>query len=249
MITFDNVTKEYWLGRKHSVKALKDIHFTIKRGEFISIIGASGSGKSTLLALASLLDKPTTGEIFIDGKKTSTLSDKQRTNLRYDLCGFIFQFSSLVAALPVLDNVMLPLMLRGEKQVSLERRAVRLLAEVGISKRKAYQMPYQLSGGEQRRVAVARALLKEPPLLFADEPTSALDDETAKDLIQLFHQLNEKGTTILMVTHDKQLANEGTGIFEIKSGKLNNITEKWIKKESVRKQLIINEQLKNTYGN
>ena len=223
MISFEGVNKEYWLNRKRSIKALKNVNLNVNEGEFISIIGPSGSGKSTFLALASLLDKQTSGEIVIGGKKTSQLKDSERTNLRYDLCGFIFQFASLLPALPVLDNVMLPLLLRGEKRVLLQKKAIDLLVQVGLTEEQASHLPYQLSGGEQRRVAVARALLKEPTLLFADEPTSALDEDTAKDLIHLFHQLNDRGTTIIMVTHDKELAQEGTGLYEIKAGKLTSI--------------------------
>jgi putative ABC transport system ATP-binding protein len=220
MILFEDVTKQYILNRTRSIVALENINLRINKGEFVSIMGPSGSGKSTLLALASLLDKQTSGEIYLKGKKVSLLKDKERTNLRSILCGFIFQFASLTPALPVIDNVMLPLLLRGEKRENLETRALEILSDVGINDDYAYHQPYQLSGGEQRRVAVARALLKKPEMLFADEPTSALDERTAKDLIRLFHQLNEQGTTIIMVTHDKQLAKEGTSLIEIEDGKL-----------------------------
>jgi putative ABC transport system ATP-binding protein len=222
MIRFENVTKEYQLTRTRSIVALENINLEINSGEFVSVIGPSGSGKSTFLALASLLDKQTNGEIHLNGKRTSLLKDKDRTNLRYELCSFIFQFASLTPALPVIDNVMLPLLLRGEKRKSLEDRARTLLSDVGIKEEYVYHQPYQLSGGEQRRVAVARALLKRPAILFADEPTSALDEATAKDLIQLFHQINNQGTTIVMVTHDKTLAKQGTGLLEINNGKFLN---------------------------
>ncbi|MFN7251648.1 MAG: ABC transporter ATP-binding protein [Anaerobacillus sp.] len=219
MIRFENVTKEYRLTRTRSIVALENINLEINRGEFVSVIGPSGSGKSTFLALASLLDKQTNGEIHLNGKRTSLLKDKDRTNLRYELCGFIFQFASLTPALPVIDNVMLPLLLRGEQRKNLEERARTLLSDVGIKEEYVYHQPYQLSGGEQRRVAVARALLKRPAILFADEPTSALDEATAKDLIQLFREINKQGTTIVMVTHNKTLAKEGSGLLEIKNGK------------------------------
>lgn len=220
MITFKNVSKEYRINRLRKIVGLKNIDLKIDKGEFLTIIGPSGSGKSTFLALASLLDRPTTGEIFINGKETSFLKDLERTNLRYDLCGYIFQFASLMPALAVLDNVMLPLLLRGEKREKLEEKAKQLLSRVGLIEEQASHFPYQLSGGEQRRVAVARALLKEPLLLFADEPTSALDDKTAKDLIKLFQHLHDSGTTIMMVTHDKELAKVGTGVIEIRDGQL-----------------------------
>lgn len=218
MILFEDVTKEYRLSRTRSITALKNINLQIKKGEFVSIIGPSGSGKSTFLALASLLDKQTSGEIFLEGQRTTALKDRERTNIRFALCGFIFQFASLTPALPVIDNVMLPLLLRGEKRANLEVRAKELLDDVGIKAEYANHLPYQLSGGEQRRVAVARALLKQPKILFADEPTSALDERTAMDLMQLFHQIHGQGTTIVMVTHDKQLAKEGTSIVEINDG-------------------------------
>lgn len=220
MINFEDVTKKYQLTRSRSIVALNNVSIEIHKGEFISVIGPSGSGKSTFLALASLLDKQTNGEVYLNGNRTSLLKDKERTNLRYELCGYIFQFASLTPALPVIDNVMLPLLLRGKPRKDLEEQALKLLADVGLKDEYAYHQPYQLSGGEQRRVAVARALLKKPTILFADEPTSALDDGTARDLIRLFHKLHDQGTTIVMVTHDKDLAKEGTGVIEIRDGEV-----------------------------
>ncbi|RXI98431.1 ABC transporter ATP-binding protein [Anaerobacillus alkaliphilus] len=220
MIMFEDVNKEYFLTRRKSILALKNINFSINKGDFVSIVGPSGSGKSTLLALASLLDKQTSGEIWIDGTKTSQLKDSERTNLRFKLFGMIFQFASLTPGVPLLENVMLPLLLRGEKRQHLEARALSLLQTVGIKEDYTSHLPYQLSGGEQRRVAVARALLKRPEVLFADEPTSALDAVTAKEITNLFQRLNQQGTTIIMVTHDRQLAKEGTSLLEIKDGEL-----------------------------
>lgn len=220
MITIENVTKEYRLTRKKSIVALRDINLRFAWGEFVSVVGPSGSGKSTLLALASLLDRQTSGEIWINGTRTSQLKDKERTNLRFDLFGMIFQFASLTPGVPILENVMLPLLLRGKKKQHLIERALSLLETVGLKEAYASHLPYQLSGGEQRRVAIARALLKQPKVLFADEPTSALDDHTAKEVIMLFHKLNKLGTTIIMVTHDRQLANEGTTLVEMKDGTL-----------------------------
>lgn len=223
MIRFVNVAKEYRINRLKNTLALKNINVHIKKGDFLSIIGPSGSGKSTFLALAGLLDRQTAGEIFINNKEISLLKDRERTNLRYDLCGYVFQFSSLLPALSILDNVMLPLLLRGEKSEKIRAKSEYLLSQVGLTEQQVSQLPYQLSGGEQRRAAVARALLKEPQLLFADEPTSALDDNTAKDLLKLFHQLHLNGTTIIMVTHNIELAKEGTGLMEIRDGRLLNV--------------------------
>ena len=221
MIKFEEVTKQFFITRSRFVVALKNINVAIEKGEFVSIVGPSGSGKSTLLALAGLLDKQTSGEIYLNGVKTSLLKDNQRTFMRYDLCGFLFQFASLTPAVPVLENVMLPMLLRGEKKESLEEQAKELLEKVGIKKEYFNHMPYQLSGGEQRRVAAARALLKKTTILFADEPTSALDDATASEMMQLFRELHLHGTTIVMVTHDKKLAKLGTSVLKIENGSLS----------------------------
>ncbi|MCT8137508.1 ABC transporter ATP-binding protein [Anaerobacillus sp. CMMVII] len=222
MILFEDVSKEYYLSRSRSIVALKNINIKIDKGEFVAIIGPSGSGKSTFLALASLLDKQTSGEVYLAGNKISNIKDKERTKLRFKLCSFIFQFASLTPALPVIDNVMLPLLLMGEKREAIEEKAKQLLMDVGIKKEYINHLPYQLSGGEQRRVAVARALIKQPQILFADEPTSALDEGTAQEIIQYFHQLHQQGTTIIMVTHDKQLAREGTTLVKITDGMIDN---------------------------
>lgn len=220
MILFEGVSKEYRLNRRRSVLALKNINFHVEKGEFISIIGPSGSGKSTFLALASLLERQSAGEIVINEKTTTSMKEYERTRLRYELCGYIFQFASLMPDISIIDNVMLPLLLMGKKRSQLEERALEMLEQVGIKNDQATKLPYQLSGGEQRRVAAARALLKEPLLLFADEPTAALDDETAADLLGLFHQFHQKGTTILMVTHNKEIAKGGTRLLEIRDGEL-----------------------------
>lgn len=220
MIIFDKVSKDYRLTRKRSIVGLKEVNFSVGKGEFLSIIGPSGSGKSTFLALAGLLDQPTTGEITLNNIKTSQLRERERTDLRHQLCGFVFQFASLMPSLSAIDNVMLPLLLRGKAKEKIEEKAMELIRKVGLSEEQANHLPYQLSGGEQRRIAVARALLKQPQLLFADEPTSALDERTAIEIIDLFHGLHQKGTTICMVTHDKQLAKVGTKLLEINDGSL-----------------------------
>lgn len=219
MIEVKNVVKEYKIGRERIVKALDGISLTIEKGSFVSIMGPSGSGKSTLLALMGLLDVPTSGEIYFDGVETSPLKDKERTKIRFEKAGFIYQFSSLMPTLSAYENILLPVLLEKKATKEEEEWAMSLLKKVGLEEQKDH-LPYQLSGGQQRRVALARSLINHPKILFADEPTGALDAKTAADMMAIFQDIHQQGTTIVMVTHDEKMAQYADTVISIIDGKI-----------------------------
>lgn len=197
---------------------LSNIHLEIEKGQSIAVVGESGSGKSTLISLLAGLDTPTSGSIFVDGKSLTAMSEDGRAMMRNLLVGFVFQSFQLLQGLTALENVMLPLELRGDKHA--KDYAVTLLNRVGLSKRISHT-PRQLSGGEQQRVALARAFVTQPALLFADEPTGNLDSNTGEMVIELLFQLNqENNTTLILVTHDQQLANRCNRIIRLSAGRL-----------------------------
>lgn len=219
MIEIKNVEKEYKIGRERIVKALDGVSLSIEQGSFVSIMGPSGSGKSTLLALMGLLDLPTSGEIYFDGVATSGLKDKERTKIRFEKAGFIYQFSSLMPTLSAYENVLLPVLLEKKATKEDEEWAMNLLKKVGLEEHMDH-LPYQLSGGQQRRVALARSLINRPKILFADEPTGALDAKTAKEMMGIFQDLHKQGTTIVMVTHDEKMAQYAEKVISIADGKI-----------------------------
>ena len=200
---------------------LKDIHFNIKSSESVAIIGASGSGKSTLLSLLAGLDTPSQGSVILNGEELSQLNEEQRAFLRQEKIGFIFQSFHLITSLTALDNVMLPLELKGDQQS--RSKAMLLLDRVGLKQRYDH-LPLQLSGGEQQRVAIARAFAGEPDILFADEPTGNLDQQSGENIIQLLFDLNsEQGTTLILVTHDMQLASACQRFLQLDFGHLTEL--------------------------
>ena len=204
MIRLVDVVKEF--DGKRKVRALDGINLHIERGEMVALVGPSGSGKSTLLNLIGTLDRPTSGEIYLDGQRLSTLSDDELTLLRRDKIGFIFQFFNLLPSLTCLENVALPLHLRGWKKSQARERAEELLGLVGL-KHRLEHLPDELSGGERQRVAIARALSVYPPILLADEPTGNLDTKTGAEILDLIRDLHARlGATVLMVTHDPGVA-------------------------------------------
>ena len=216
MVRLTGVNKSY--KTPHGIiRALQSTDLTIGRGEFVAIMGPSGSGKSTLLSMIGLLAQPTKGSIELDGRETSRMNERERTKLRSEQIGFVFQFPSLVNTLDVRENVMLPKMLSGTVTEKDRRRADGLLAQVGLSGR-GNDRSYQLSGGEQRRVALARALMNDPALLLADEPTGALDEQTAREMIDLLRRVNAAGKTVVMVTHDYEMAQRAHRILTIRDG-------------------------------
>ncbi len=204
MISLTGVSK-YFDG-KRKVVALQAIDLTVGRGEMVSIVGPSGSGKSTLLNLIGGLDRPSAGEIRIDGQAIASLSDDDLTRLRRDKIGFVFQFFNLLPSLTCVENVALPLHLKGLPRKQIEKRARELLALVQLGERFDH-LPDELSGGERQRVAIARALAFSPPVLLADEPTGNLDTHTGCEILRLIHDLHDRlGATILIVTHDTSVA-------------------------------------------
>lgn len=202
---------------KIEVPALRGVDISIDSGEFVAIMGPSGSGKSTLLNMIGLLDAPTSGKLVIDGVEVSSLNENARADFRLRKLGFVFQFFSLLMELKAVENVALP-MIMDERRYD---RAGELLELVGIGER-AMHFPNELSGGQQQRVAIARALANEPAILLADEPTANLDTESSNQIVELFRELNDRGQTIVMVTHEPELGEKADRIIRIKDGKVVN---------------------------
>jgi ABC-type lipoprotein export system ATPase subunit len=217
MIEFRGVSKHYQMG-SNLVKALDDVHFTIEEGEFIAIRGPSGSGKSTLMHLLGFLDQPTKGEIYLDQKKLSEIGPNERAMIRSEKIGFVFQTFNLLPRLNVLKNVLLPLAYRRTSDIDKEK-VWAALDEVGMRER-AHHRPSQLSGGQRQRVAIARALINDPRIILADEPTGNLDSQTANTIMDLFKKLNEKGRTVIIVTHDAHIAQHSQRQIQVFDGKL-----------------------------
>ncbi len=204
MYEINNLTKHFKLG-KESVSVFEDISFSVKKGDWIALTGSSGCGKTTLLHLLGGLDKPTSGEIVYKGQNLVKMSPRKRSLLRRKNIGFIFQNFNLFPELNALENVLLPTIIARLPKAVARKKAVELLELVGLSHR-ADHRPAQLSGGEQQRIAIARALVMEPDILLADEPTGNLDDENSNEIMKLFQDLHKKsGKTIIMVTHQKEL--------------------------------------------
>lgn len=219
LVRIDNLSKSFREGE--AVRHIfHDLNATIAPGEFVVLLGRSGSGKSTLLNLLSGIDQPTHGTLFIDGQNLTTLSERQRTLFRRHQIGFIFQFYNLIPTLTVVENLLLPLELIGTKDSVAQQQAQTLLDEVGLADR-ADSYPDRLSGGEQQRVAVARALIHRPRLLLADEPTGNLDAETGRQVLNLFNRLaRQNNMTTLMVTHSLEVAQLADRILTIRDGQL-----------------------------
>lgn len=201
------------------VMALQQISFSLDQGDFLAIMGESGSGKTTLINLMALLDQPTAGEIILKGQRLTDLSDRQAAQFRRDHIGFVFQQYNLLDTLTVGENILLPLVLQERELGEMEARLAPLLRKLGLEDLRDHY-PYELSGGEQQRVAVARALITEPEIIFADEPTGALDSSSADSLLSYFRRLNEGGQTLLMVTHSIKAASYARRVLFIKDGRI-----------------------------
>lgn len=219
MIVVKDLWKVYGKGEK-GIEALRGVHFQIEQGEFIAILGPSGSGKTTLLNCLSGIDLPTKGEIFFDGVEFHRLSEEEKTKFRAQNMGFIFQFFNLIPVLTVIENVELPLRILGQKGREVTERAAEMLKKVGLSG-KEDKFPSQLSGGEQQRVAISRALVHNPKIVWADEPTGNLDSETGAAIIDLLEKIRlENRTTLIVVTHDEKIAQRANRIFVFRDGKI-----------------------------
>jgi putative ABC transport system ATP-binding protein len=216
IIRVEGVTKHYSLGTQ-TVEALRGITFEIQKGEFIAIMGPSGSGKSTLMNIIGCLDSPTHGTYFLNNQEVSTLEGDELAGIRNKEIGFVFQNFHLLARNTALDNVMLPLKYAGVEKAEQLARAKAALSQVGLEDRMGHQ-PSELSGGQQQRVAIARALVNNPSILFADEPTGNLDSQTGHDVMQLFHNLHAAGQTIILITHENEVAEEAQRTIFIKDG-------------------------------
>ena len=218
LVELRNVSKIYRLGEEE-IRALDDITLDIEEGEFISIIGPSGSGKSTLMHILGCLDSPTKGTIQLDGVKIQDASSRQLASLRNRKIGFVFQFFNLLPKLNVVQNVELPMIYSGIPSRERRQRAMKALESVDLANR-AKHRPSQLSGGQQQRAAIARALVNNPRIVFADEPTGNLDSHTGDAILQLFRRLSQEGRTIILVTHDPEIAAVTPRRIEIRDGKI-----------------------------
>jgi putative ABC transport system ATP-binding protein len=217
VITLDHITKTYPVGGGLTV--LDDVCLEIAQGEYLGILGPSGSGKSTMLHIMGLLDRPTSGHLAFDGRPVNALDDKELSRLRGRLVGFVFQSFHLVAQLSVSENVELPHFYQGVPRRKRRARAAKALDEVGMLPRRGH-LPSQLSGGERQRTAVARALVTEPALILADEPTGNLDSRSGGDIVALLERLHGEGRTIVMITHDRDIAATLPRVVHIRDGKL-----------------------------
>ena len=204
---------------ENEVHALDGVSLTVDRGEFLMIVGHSGSGKSTLMNMLGLLDICTSGEYLIDGKDVSNLSDDELSEIRNKEIGFIFQGFNLIPSLTAKGNVELPLIYRGVQKEEREKLSVDALRRVGLEKRMNH-LPSQMSGGQQQRVAIARAVAARPPIILADEPTGNLDSHSGKEVMKILHELNDEGRTIILITHDNEIAEEGTRVVRISDGRI-----------------------------
>lgn len=217
LIQLEQIYKIYNEGKENEVRALNGVTLSIGRGEFVSIIGASGSGKSTLMNVLGCLDLPTRGSYHLNGKLASRMNDDELSHIRNVEIGFIFQGYNLIPALDALENVELPLIYQGvgaEKRARIAREA---LERVGLGDR-VHNYPSQMSGGQQQRVSIARALMKKPRLILADEPTAALDYETSIEVLTVLEEVIKAGTTMLMVTHNEEIAKMANRVIRMKGG-------------------------------
>jgi len=218
LIKLENITKDY-INEELVTPALRGVSFEIKKGEFVAVMGASGSGKSTLMHIIGFLDKPTIGHYFFEEEDTSQFDDEKLAQIRNAKVGFVFQTYNLLARTSVWDNILLPTIYTPHlNKKKIEERGRELLDKLGLSHRIGFR-PNQLSGGEQQRVAIARALINQPSLILADEPTGNLDSKSGQEVMEVLQDLNEEGHTILMVTHEKYVAECARRILELKDGR------------------------------
>lgn len=218
MIQLRGIRRTFVVGDQE-VRALRDVDLAIGRGEYVSIMGPSGSGKSTLLNVIGLLDRPDAGTYLLEGGDVTALDDAAQARVRRERIGFVFQFFHLVSYLTAEENVELPLVLAGVAPAERRERVAASLRDMGIANR-AHHRPDQLSGGQRQRVAVARAIVNDPAIILADEPTGNLDSKTGREIMELFHGLHREGRTLILVTHEPEIAQECERIIQIRDGKI-----------------------------
>ena len=218
IIKTENLVRHFTVGTQ-TVEALRGVSLDINKGEFVAIMGPSGSGKSTLMNIIGCLDSPTSGTYYLNNKNVSTLDDDALAMIRNHEIGFVFQNFHLLARNTALDNVMLPLKYAGIDKSEQEEIAMEVIKSVDLESR-AHHQPSELSGGQQQRVAIARALVNKPSILFADEPTGNLDSKTGDDVMKLFTNLHKQGQTIILITHEIEVANQAERIISIQDGKI-----------------------------
>ena len=219
MIRLENITKIY---EKHgqTLRALEDVNLHVPKGDFLAITGPSGSGKTTLMNILGCLDRPTTGKYLLEGTTVEGLGGAAAAHIRNRKIGFIFQSFNLIGSMSALENVELPLVLRGESRKSRRQKALEALERVGLQARAGHR-PAELSGGQQQRVAIARVLAAQPPLILADEPTGNLDGATSREILSILQQLHGEGQTIVMITHDEGIAAAAPRQLRMESGRLS----------------------------
>jgi len=218
ILNVNNLNKTYTTRFSgNQVQALKGVTFSVERGEYVAIMGESGSGKTTLLNLLAALDKPTSGMVILDGKELSSVKERSLASFRRENLGFVFQEFNLLDTFSIKDNILLPLVLSGQLVRNMERRLAPIAQALGISEILG-KYPYEVSGGQKQRAAVARALITDPKLILADEPTGALDSASSSDLLRVFEQVNRAGQTILMVTHSTDAASHANRVLFIRDG-------------------------------
>lgn len=218
LIEIRDIYKIYNPG-ENEVRALDGINLTVEHGEFLAIVGQSGSGKSTLMNMLGLLDVPTSGTYTLDGVDTANMTDDELSEIRNKEIGFIFQGFNLIPSLTAVENVELPLVYRGMKKEERNKLALDALERVGLSHRLDH-LPKQMSGGQQQRVAIARAVAARPPIILADEPTGNLDSHSGIEVMKILHELHEEGRTVILITHDNDIANEATRVIRIQDGQI-----------------------------
>jgi putative ABC transport system ATP-binding protein len=224
MITIENLSKIYQLGTV-GVKALENINLTIEKGEFTSIMGPSGSGKSTLMNILGCLDRPTEGHYYLDNIRVDKMTNDELATIRNQKIGFVFQSFNLLPKSSALKNVELPMLYAGFKPQERKKRAIDALERVGLGNR-LHHKPSELSGGQRQRVAIARALINKPSILLADEPTGNLDSKSGEEIMDIFKNLNNEGTTIILVTHELDIAQNSKRILHFRDGAM--IKDEWI---------------------
>ncbi|MDO4976164.1 MAG: ABC transporter ATP-binding protein [Eubacteriales bacterium] len=242
LLELKNIYKDYMSG-KIVVPVLKDVNVSVDEGEYVAIMGPSGSGKTTRMNIIGCLDRPTKGEFFLEGESIIDYSEDRLSDLRLNTLGFVFQSFNLLSQMTALDNVALPLSYAGIPVKKRRQIAYAALKRVGLEERVSFK-PTQLSGGQQQRVAIARALVNNPKIILADEPTGALDSRSGVQVMELFKRLNEEGVTIIMITHDANIANHAKRVLHIFDGEIQEDVERK-RKEAMKNDEALSKEVEN----